>query len=102
MAQLVSSMIFADGAAAVVVGPDDSGSGPKLLGSRTYTIPNTLGEMGYVLDENGFHIVLSPRVPDLVCQSLGAELGRLLQAHDASARISIGTLFIQPAPRFWR
>jgi predicted naringenin-chalcone synthase len=96
MAQLISSLIFADGAAAVVVGPDDSGSGPILLGSRTYTIPNTLGEMGYVLDENGFHIVLSPLVPDLVCQSLGEELDRLLQAHDAS-RADLYWYAIHPA-----
>lgn len=96
MAQLVSSLIFADGAAAVVVGPDDAGSGPNLLGSRTYTVPNTLGDMGYELDENGFHIVLSPLVPNIVCHSLGIELDRLLQSHNAR-RADLRWYAIHPA-----
>lgn len=79
--QLVSSMIFADGAAAVVVGPSDDGDGPALLGSRTYTVPGTLEEMGYDLDENGFHIVLTPGVPDVIRDTIRPELDALLHEH---------------------
>jgi alkylresorcinol/alkylpyrone synthase len=83
LSQLVSSMIFADGAAAVVVGPGDDGDGPSLLGSRTYTIPGTLQEMGYDLDENGFHIVLTPVVPDLIRDTIRSEIVALLEQHGA-------------------
>jgi alkylresorcinol/alkylpyrone synthase len=84
LSQLVSSMIFADGAAAVVVGPGESGEGPALLGSRTYTIPETLHEMGYDLDENGFHIVLTPAVPDLIKDTIRPEVVALVESHDVS------------------
>ena len=84
MTQLVSSMIFADGSAAVVLGPRDFGSGPTLLGSRSYTIPGTLDEMGYDLDEDGFHIVLSAKVPNVIQKTLRPELERLLHAHHAT------------------
>lgn len=84
LSQLVSSMIFADGAAAVVVGPGEIGNGPSLLGSRTYTIPDTLHEMGYNLDENGFHIVLTPAVPDLIKDTIRPEVAALVESHGAS------------------
>lgn len=83
LSQLVSSMIFADGAAAVVLGPGGQEPGLALIASRTYTIPGTLDEMGYDLDEAGFHIVLTPAVPDLIKNSIRPQVAALLEEQGA-------------------
>ena len=64
-ANLISSILFGDGAAAVVV----SGKpvhGPKILVSETYTFPNSLGAMGFDLRDSGFHILLAKDVPEMI------------------------------------
>ena len=95
LTQLVSSMIFADGAAAVVLGPEE-GAGPSLIASRTYTIPETLSEMGYDLDEEGFHIVLSPAVPELIKNTIRPQVAGLLAEHGASLS-DLGWCAMHPA-----
>lgn len=81
-AQLISSLIFSDGAAAVVLSNGEgSKPSPRLLGSRTYTVPGSLGDMGYSLDGSGLHIVLSPDVPNLIRDSLEREVEGLLAEH---------------------
>jgi alkylresorcinol/alkylpyrone synthase len=64
-ANLISSILFGDGAAAAVV----SGKpvhGPKILVSETYTFPNSLGAMGFDLRDSGFHILLAKDVPEMI------------------------------------
>jgi alkylresorcinol/alkylpyrone synthase len=86
-AQIISSMIFTDGAAAVVVSnrrPDTRPwprPSPRLLARRMYTIPDTLDDMGYNLDGDGLHIILSSAVPSLIQRTLPAEVDALLAAH---------------------
>lgn len=82
--QLVSSMLFSDGAAAVVVSGAKAGRGPSLLGSLSYTIPGTLEEMGYELDEDGFHIILSAAVPELIRDTIRPQVEHLLKLHGYS------------------
>jgi alkylresorcinol/alkylpyrone synthase len=89
LTQLVSSMLFADGAAAAVIGErntaaDPAPTGPSLLGSRSYTVPGTLEEMGYNLDQDGFHIVLSPRIPELIKNTIRPQVLALLEEHGTS------------------
>src|SRR6202789_4141096 len=45
-ANLISSVLFGDGAAAVLVTGKES-KGPKILVSETYTFPDSLGAMGF-------------------------------------------------------
>jgi alkylresorcinol/alkylpyrone synthase len=79
--QLISSMIFTDGAAAVVVSKRANAPSPSLLGRRMYTIGNTIEDMGYNLDGEGLHIVLSPAVPSLIEQTLPGQVDALLKPH---------------------
>ncbi len=70
-AALVSSALFADGAAAVLAqgsraNAKRDGALPKLLGSQTSTMPNSLNVMGWRFNEQGFNVVLSQNVPDIV------------------------------------
>ena len=94
-ANLISSILFGDGAAAVVVSnnpktvagsPASSSSAnaahangngsaaasaagahmPQILVSETYTFPDSLGAMGFDLRDAGFHILLDKNVPDMI------------------------------------
>ena len=60
---LVSTSLFADGAAAVVLG---SGSGPAVLGGYSTTWPGTEDVMGWELVESGLKVQLSKSVPVIV------------------------------------
>jgi alkylresorcinol/alkylpyrone synthase len=64
-ANLISSILFGDGAAAVIVTGKDR-LGPKILVSETYTFPDSLNAMGFDLRDSGFHILLSKDVPEMI------------------------------------
>jgi alkylresorcinol/alkylpyrone synthase len=64
-ANLISSILFGDGAAAVIVS-GKAQKGPKILVSETYTFPDSLGAMGFDLRDSGFHILLSKDVPEMI------------------------------------
>ena len=61
-ANLISCVLFGDGAAAAVVTGREA-SGPRIVDTTTYTFPHSLDAMGFDLRESGFHIVLSKDVP---------------------------------------
>ena len=67
-AGLISTALFADGAAAVVLGGPERAGGvaPELLGSHSVTWSGTEEIMGWELVESGFKVRLSRSVPDLV------------------------------------
>jgi alkylresorcinol/alkylpyrone synthase len=79
MAHLISAMLFGDGAAAaVVVGDEVDSSGPEILATKSIFYPNTERVMGWDISEKGFHIVLSPEVPDTVVKHLGKDVDEFL------------------------
>jgi alkylresorcinol/alkylpyrone synthase len=82
MDQVVSTMIFADGAAAVVL-DNSAGPEPHLLDSQMFTVPGTLQDMGYDLADDGLHIVLTEKVPYLLEDNLLPEVLNLLSRNGA-------------------
>ncbi|HXA77208.1 MAG TPA: 3-oxoacyl-[acyl-carrier-protein] synthase III C-terminal domain-containing protein [Candidatus Acidoferrales bacterium] len=79
MAHLISAMLFGDGAAAtVVVGSEVESNGPEILATKSVFYPNTERVMGWDISEKGFHIVLSPEVPDTVVKNLGGDVDEFL------------------------
>jgi alkylresorcinol/alkylpyrone synthase len=84
VANLISSGLFADGAAAVIVtGPEfeSSGpeiSGPKILATRSVFYPSTEEMMGWNISEKGFRIILSTEVPTLIRENLGRDVDAFL------------------------
>ncbi|HKS79865.1 MAG TPA: 3-oxoacyl-[acyl-carrier-protein] synthase III C-terminal domain-containing protein [Candidatus Acidoferrales bacterium] len=72
-ANLISSILFGDGAAAVIVSGKKL-KGPKVLVTETYTFPDSLGAMGFDLRDSGFHILLSKDVPEMI----GAQIKELV------------------------
>lgn len=60
---LVAASLFADGAAAVLLGP---GEGPEILGSHSTTWPGTEDVMGWDLIETGLKVRFAKSVPQIV------------------------------------
>jgi alkylresorcinol/alkylpyrone synthase len=83
MAHLISAMLFGDGAAAtIVVGSEVESNGPEILATKSVFYPNTERVMGWDISEKGFHIVLSPEVPDTVVRHLGEDVDAFLAEQD--------------------
>jgi alkylresorcinol/alkylpyrone synthase len=83
MAHLISAMLFGDGgAAAVIVGSEVESNGPEILATKSVFYPNTERVMGWDISEKGFHIVLSPEVPDTVLRHLGEDVDTFLAEQD--------------------
>lgn len=82
-ANLISSGLFGDGAAAVVVtGSECEGApGPQVVATRSTFYPDTERVMGWDISEKGFKIVLSRDVPDVVVKNLGRDADGFLADH---------------------
>ena len=82
VANLISSGLFADGSAAVVVtGRDLKANGPEIVATRSVFYPHTEEMMGWQVSEKGFNIVLSPEVPVLIREHLGHDVDAFLADH---------------------
>jgi len=83
LANLVSSGLFGDGAAAVVVAGADVpvNNGPAIIATGSVFYPDTEEVMGWDISEKGFRIVLSREVPDVVREHLGPDVDALLAEH---------------------
>jgi alkylresorcinol/alkylpyrone synthase len=64
-ANLISTILFGDGAAAAVV-TGRPGAGPRILEVASHLLPDTIDAMGFDLQGDGFHIILSKEVPQLI------------------------------------
>jgi alkylresorcinol/alkylpyrone synthase len=84
VANLISSGLFADGAAAVIVTGKEFASngtvidGPQILATRSIFYPDTEEMMGWNISEKGFRIILSTEVPTLIRQNLGRDVDAFL------------------------
>jgi len=82
VANLISSGLFADGSAAVIVtGSDVKATGPEILATRSVFYPKTEEMMGWKVTEKGFRITLSPEVPTLIREHLGQDVDAFLADH---------------------
>jgi len=110
---LIASSLFADGAAAVLIGAGDDG--PEVLGSHSTTWPHTEDIMGWDLLETGLKVRFAKSVPQIVrtrtretleeaCERHGLELGdlrhfvvhpggaRVLEAYEDALGLELGSL----------
>jgi alkylresorcinol/alkylpyrone synthase len=82
VANIISSGLFADGSAAVIVtGSDMPFDGPEVLATRSVFYPNTEEMMGWNVSEKGFRITLSPEVPVLIRENLRHDMDSFLADH---------------------
>jgi alkylresorcinol/alkylpyrone synthase len=93
---LIATGIFADGAAAVVVGGEQvRADGPQIIGHRSVFYPQTEDIMGWDISEHGFGIVLSPKLPALIKDHLADDLDSFL-ADNGLRRRDIASWVIHP------
>lgn len=92
VANLISTGLFGDGAAAVLIAGEetpDAKSGPRILDHAQVFYPDTEDVMGWDISEKGFQIVLSPDVPSVIRDNLGRDVDQFLAAHHLT-RADIG------------
>ncbi|HLW55544.1 MAG TPA: 3-oxoacyl-[acyl-carrier-protein] synthase III C-terminal domain-containing protein [Candidatus Angelobacter sp.] len=81
MANMISTGLFGDGAAAAVIAGSEAGlAGPEVVATRSVFYPGTEEVMGWDVSEAGFHIVLSPDVPKVIRENLRDDVDSFL--HD--------------------
>ena len=93
-ANLISSILFGDGAAAALV-TGRAARGPRILQSESHLFPDSLGAMGFDLGSDGFHIVLSRDVPELIRAEVRGLLDRFL-ARAGVGREQLGAFILHP------
>jgi alkylresorcinol/alkylpyrone synthase len=80
VANLISSGLFGDGAAALIVsGKDVYRPGPEILATRSNFYPDTEQVMGWDISEEGFRVVLSREVPAMVRKHLAPDVDEFLK-----------------------
>jgi alkylresorcinol/alkylpyrone synthase len=79
VANMISTGLFGDGAAAAVVaGRDTEFKGPEIRATKSVFYPGSEEVMGWDISETGFHIVLSPDVPKVIRENLGGDVDAFL------------------------
>ena len=76
---LVALSLFADGAAAAILGT--SGSGPILVDFGSAYDFDHIDALGFDLTTRGFRIVLDPAIPDHIARGIHGAVGQLLDRH---------------------
>jgi len=94
-AQLVSTALFGDGAAAVLLTGRASDSGVSVLDAETHLFPDTLNLLGFDLHDDGLHVVLAKELPDTLRTAFGAVVDRLL-ARSGIARADVECCVFHP------
>jgi len=84
-ANLICSVLFGDGAAAVAVAGRHV-PGLHILEAQSHTFPQSLDALGFDLRDSGFHILLSKDVPSLVRQEIKRVVGRFLARYDLALK----------------
>ncbi|HUJ96776.1 MAG TPA: 3-oxoacyl-[acyl-carrier-protein] synthase III C-terminal domain-containing protein [Stellaceae bacterium] len=105
-ANLISTGLFGDGAAAVIVaGEQRAGdlvseeqhpsahSRPRILGSGSVFYPDSEDVMGWEISQQGLRIVLSPRLPDVIEENLAGDVDAFLDRYGL-CRADIGSWVI--------
>ena len=93
-ANLISAVLFGDGAAGVVVTGREA-AGPRIVASECYLFPDSLDAMGFDLRDSGFHIVLSKDVPQLIREKV-KEISEGFLSRQGLRREDISAFILHP------
>ncbi len=78
---IVANSLFADGAAAAVIGATDSEAHWRLTANGAGLVPESLDAMTWTVGNHGFTMTLSPRVPSLIEEQLQPWMEAWLAQH---------------------
>jgi alkylresorcinol/alkylpyrone synthase len=94
-ANLISSILFGDGAAAAIVTGDRTAKGPRIVRTESHLFPDSLDAMGFDLQTSGFHIVLSRDVPELIRKEVRSLVDGFC-ARSGLKREDLGAFIVHP------
>jgi predicted naringenin-chalcone synthase len=109
--QIIANSVFGDGAAAVVVTPDlpsarfaaepdpDGPVGLRLDAFATAVIPEGAGDMAWNIGDEGFEMVLSSAVPQLIEHNIAAAVAPVLAAIEVSSAAAVPLWAVHPGGR---
>lgn len=89
IANIISSGLFGDGAAAVVLSGAEAPSkraGPKVVATQSVFYPDTERIMGWDVVDSGFKVVLSSKVPEIVTTHIRKNVDEFLGAQGLSRK----------------
>lgn len=89
---VISSALFGDGAAALVLRAGDDGAAIRIGATAEHTWPATLDIMGWTMDPAGFGVVLSRSLPRFIEQKLAGPARRFIKR----ARLTAPQLVFHP------
>ena len=92
---MTSSLLFADGSAAVLVGGDDNEEGLTIDSFYSEVIPKGKRDMAWELSSNGFLMTLSGYIPELIEEDFDNIVDRALQK-DGTSKENISHWCIHP------
>lgn len=109
MAHIVASGLFGDGSAAVVLAGEETPLAqrprsvknpcPRVVDTRSTFYPDTEHLMGWKINQDGFNIVLSADVPDLVKRELRDTVEDFLADNDLSINNICSFIFHSGGPK---
>ncbi len=74
-ANIVASALFGDGAAALLLScpsePESETAGPRIAAAGEHTWPDSLGVMGWSVENDGLGVIFSRDIPTIVRQQMG-------------------------------
>lgn len=79
---IVANSLFADGAAAAVIGATESEAHWRLTANGAGLVPESLDAMTWTVGNHGFTMTLSPRVPSLIEEQLQPWMEAWLAQHE--------------------
>ena len=95
--RLIANTLFADGAAAAVVGSE--GSGPRLHAFDSVLLPDSPDQMAWTVGDHGFEMTLGARVPEILQARVGPWIRGVLDRHGLSVAGTGGWAIHPGGPR---
>lgn len=110
MGNLVASGLFGDGAACVVLAGDETPHArmprednaltcPRVLDTRSTLYPDTEHLVGWKFKDNGFNVVLSAEIPEIVKKYLRSNVDEFLADNDLSVEEICSFIFHSGGPK---
>lgn len=83
---IIATSLFADGAAAVLISGEEFdhkklSNGPKIIGTMSTQFPDSLGVMGWKLEDKGLKVVFSRDIPSIVSDVVKPNVVEFLSKH---------------------
>ncbi|HTM98897.1 MAG TPA: 3-oxoacyl-[acyl-carrier-protein] synthase III C-terminal domain-containing protein [Pedobacter sp.] len=86
MANIVSTAIFGDGAACVLLSSHENDVGPEIIAEEMYHFFNNTHLMGFNMRNTGLHMVLDPAVPEIIAEHFEAIIHPFLHKNNLTIK----------------